>query len=157
CLVEGTTLSEGRGLTRPFEVWGGPLVDGEELAARVPIEVAILRPLRFRPSSSKHAGVICGGVQVHVSDPHRFRPYFAYRKPLAEVRRTNPEAFSWRVEPYEFVCDRPAIDLLTGGPEFRMALDARQDLDEVFAIDKEGEARFREMRSEAFLYGNSPE
>lgn len=153
CLLEGTSLSEGRGLTRPFEVWGGPLVDGEALADHVHVEGATLRPLRFRPSSNKHAGTICGGVQVHVTDPHRFRPYDAYRTLLAEVHRMNPAAFSWRTEPYEFVSDRPAIDLLTGGPEFRTALDAHQDLDEVFAIDERGEARFREMRSEVFLYG----
>lgn len=146
CLIEGTGLSEGRGLTRPFEIWGAPGLDGRALAANVPIEGAILRPTTFRPSFHKHGGASCGGVQVHVSDVDLFRPYEAYLRLIAGVRALLGEAFEWRAEPYEFVDEIPAIDLLTGGPEYRVALESGSGLDEVIAAEREGGARFAETR-----------
>lgn len=121
CLLEGTNLSEGRGTTRPFELWGAPFVDGERLAREVLIEGARLRPLSYEPTFHKHARTPCGGVQVHVTDPGRFSPYAAYLRLIAAVARMHPE-FAFRTEEYEYVSDRPAMDLLTGGPEYREAV-----------------------------------
>lgn len=125
CLLEGTQLSEGRGTTRPFEIFGAPSLDGAALAARVGrIEGAILRPLSFEPTFQKHAKQTCGGVQLHVTDAHTFRSYAAYLRIIAAARELMPD-FAWRHDPYEFVTDRPAFDLLTGGDEARRAIDAR--------------------------------
>lgn len=121
CLLEGTNLSEGRGTTRPFEIWGAPFVDGEKLAEVVQLEGALLRPVSFEPTFQKHARKGCGGVQVHVTDRARFRSYAAYLRMIAEVAKRAPE-FRLRSEEYEYVSDRPAIDLLTGGAEYRRAL-----------------------------------
>ncbi len=123
CLLEGTRLSEGRGTTRPFEIWGAPFVRGEVLVEAVATPGARLRPLRFQPTFHKYAGMACGGVQVHVTEPARFRPVETYARLLAETAWRWPERFAWRTEPYEFVTDRPAIDLLTGGNAFREAVD----------------------------------
>lgn len=152
CLIEGTALSEGRGLTRPFEVWGAPGLDGRALAERVAIEGAVLRPCTFQPTFHKHAGSICGGVQVHVIDRDRFQPYAAYLRLIAESAALLGERFAWRHAPYEFVAEVPAIDLLTGGPEYRAAVDARASLEGVLAAEEEGAARFRERRREWLLY-----
>jgi uncharacterized protein YbbC (DUF1343 family) len=121
CLLEGTNLSEGRGTTRPFELWGAPFVAGEQLAQALRLPGAVLRGLCFEPTFHKHAKSACGGVQVHISDPRRFRAYAAYLQMIAWVARHSP-AFRFRTDTYEYVSDRPAIDLLTGGPEYREAL-----------------------------------
>ncbi len=152
CLIEGTALSEGRGLTRPFEVWGAPGLDGRALARRVRVEGAVLRPTTFQPTFHKHGKQLCGGVQVHVIDADRFEPYAAYLRMIAEAAALLGDRFAWRHDPYEFVCDVPAIDLLTGGPEYRAAVDARAPLDGVLAAEAEGAARFREARAAWLLY-----
>jgi uncharacterized protein YbbC (DUF1343 family) len=152
CLIEGTALSEGRGLTRPFEIWGAPGLDGRALAEAVTVEGATLRPTTFLPTFQKHAGRVCGGVQVHVLDPARFRPYEAYQRLIAAAAAQLGERFAWRPDPYEFVGDVPAIDLLTGGPEYREAVEAGRDLDEVIAAEREGAAAFRETRRAWLLY-----
>jgi uncharacterized protein YbbC (DUF1343 family) len=152
CLLEGTRLSEGRGTTRPFEIWGAPYLDGAELARRVRVDGAILRPLGFTPSFHKYAGQRCGGVQVHVEDAQRFRPYAAYLRLIAAVRALCGEAMAWRSEPYEFVADRPAIDLLTGGVEFRTLVDSGAALDDLREHDARAAAQFAERRRPFLLY-----
>lgn len=153
CLIEGTALSEGRGLTRPFEIWGAPGLDGRALAERVRIEGAILRPTTFQPTFQKHGGKVCGGVQVHVTDPERFSPYAAYLRLIAEAAALLGDGFAWRPDPYEFIGDIPAIDLLTGGPEYRLAVERRGSLDDVLVAEEAGAARFRDARRAWLRYG----
>ena len=126
CLIEGTNLSEGRGTTRPFELWGGPWLDPDRLAADASPEIpgALLRPCGFRPMFHKHAGRTCLGVQPIVTDPARFRPVAAYTALLIHARRQDPSAFAWRTETYEFIVDPPAIDLLYGSARERNSIDA---------------------------------
>jgi uncharacterized protein YbbC (DUF1343 family) len=151
CLVEGTTLSEGRGTTRPFEVWGAPGLDLAPMA-ELDLHGVVLRPVEFVPTFQKHAGRPCQGVQVHVTDPWVFRPYEAYLRMLAAVLRGLDRGPRWRTEEYEFVTDRPAIDLLTGGPEFREAVDAGESLDDLLAREARGAAEFDGERRAAWLY-----
>ena len=113
CLVEGTKLSEGRGTTRPFELWGAPGLDVGPILT-LDLHGVSLRAVEFTPTFQKHAGRTCSGVQVHVTDPWVFRPYEAYLRMLAAVLPQLPTDGRWRTEDYEFVSDRPAIDLLTG-------------------------------------------
>jgi uncharacterized protein YbbC (DUF1343 family) len=130
CLLEGTNLSEGRGTTRPFEIVGAPWLDGEALArelAGTGLPGFVPRPLTFVPTFHKHSGRTCGGVQIHVRDRVRFRPYATYLALLAIARRLGGEAFAFRTERYEFVDDIPALDLLTGSAEARTRIDARDD------------------------------
>jgi len=154
CLLEGTNLSEGRGTTRPFEIWGAPFLSGELLARAVEIEGAVLRPLSFVPTFHKHAGRVCGGVQVHVTAPRAFRPYAAYVRMLCAAANASGGAFGWRAEPYEFVEaeDRPAIDLLAGGPELRHVLRGDADLIELLEQEAAGAAAFAEQRRPHLLY-----
>lgn len=151
CLIEGTTLSEGRGTTRPFEIWGAPGLDTRPLLD-LDLHGVTLRPVEFAPTFHKHAGRGCSGVQVHVTDPWLFRPYEAYLRMLAAVLPSVPAEKRWRTEAYEFVSDRPAIDLLTGGPEFREAVDDGGSLDEVLGEEARGAAKFEDERRAAWIY-----
>ncbi|MGE0786482.1 MAG: exo-beta-N-acetylmuramidase NamZ domain-containing protein [Sandaracinaceae bacterium] len=152
CLLEGTELSEGRGTTKPFEIWGAPGLDGRALAERVEAPGAILRPLTFTPSFHKHAGQIVGGVQVHVTDPDRFRSYETYLAMIAEAARQLGDRFRWRHAPYEFVAEIPAIDLLTGGPELREAIAGDRAIGDVIDAERAGAEAFARTREPWLLY-----
>ncbi|WP_231511413.1 exo-beta-N-acetylmuramidase NamZ family protein [Chondromyces apiculatus] len=130
CLIEGTNLSEGRGTTRPFELVGAPWVDGRALSADLlatGLPGFVARPLTFCPTTRKHAGQICGGVQIHVTDPGAFRPVATYVALIALARRQNPERFQFRTERYEYVDDIPALDLLMGSARARQGMEAGED------------------------------
>jgi len=125
CLIEGTNLSEGRGTTLPFQTVGAPFLDGAALArslvqARLP--GLMVRPQSFRPTFDKHAGQLCHGVVIHVTDPASFRPVTTYLTLLALARQQAPEAFEFRTHTYEFETEIPAFDLLTGSDAARKAL-----------------------------------
>jgi uncharacterized protein YbbC (DUF1343 family) len=155
CLLEGTNLSEGRGTTRPFEICGAPWIDGESLARRLAacdLPGVVFRPLTFRPTFQKHAGVDCGGVQMHVTDRDLFRPVRASLALLVEMRRQDPVRFAWRTETYEFVDDPIAIDLLFGSGRERLAIEAGVDWREIAAAWEPEERAFAERRLEALLY-----
>jgi uncharacterized protein YbbC (DUF1343 family) len=130
CLLEGTNLSEGRGTTRPFEIVGAPWIDGQALAgslAATGLPGFVARALTFRPTFQKHAGTICGGVQIHVTDEASFRPVATYVALTALARAQDPARFRFRRERYEYVDDVPAFDLLTGSAEAREAMEAGED------------------------------
>jgi uncharacterized protein YbbC (DUF1343 family) len=157
CLIEGTNLSEGRGTTRPFELWGAPWLDPDALARPARWgEGALLRPCAFRPTFHKHAGTTCFGVQPHVEDRSRFSPVWFYTAMLALARAQRPDLFDWRRETYEFVDEPIAIDLLYGSDRERRFLesgptpDALEDLRAVWSLD---EAEFRDRRMRYLLYG----
>lgn len=153
CLVEGTELSEGRGTTRPFELAGAPGVDPYALAAELDgLPGARVRPVVFRPTFQKHGGTPCGGVQIHVDDRARFRPYLTGVAFVRAVRVVAPEAFQWRTRAYEFVDDKPAFDLLTGSPRVRQEIDAGADLADIARTWADAEAAFRDARRTWLVY-----
>jgi uncharacterized protein YbbC (DUF1343 family) len=134
CLLEGTNLSEGRGTTRPFEIAGAPWIDGRALAeglAATRLPGFHARPLTFLPTFQKHARVLCGGVQIHVTDETAFRPVATYVALTALARAQDPAQFRFRTERYEYVDTIPAFDLLTGSAEAREAIEAGADAGEV--------------------------
>jgi uncharacterized protein YbbC (DUF1343 family) len=125
CLIEGTNLSEGRGTTLPFQTVGAPFLNGRALAralvdARLP--GVLVRPHSFRPTFEKHAGQLCHGVVLHVTDPRAFRPVTTYLTLIALARAQAPEAFEFLTRPYEFETERLAFDLLTGSDAARNAI-----------------------------------
>ncbi|HEY3359209.1 MAG TPA: DUF1343 domain-containing protein [Polyangia bacterium] len=155
CLVEGTELSEGRGTTRPFELCGAPFIDGFALAGALAAEDlpgVRFRPVTFRPSFHKFAGRPCGGVQLHVTDRRTFRPLRTGVAVLRAIRALWPGELRWRHAPYEFVTDRPAIDLLCGGPTVREMIDAGEPVAAIMATLRADEAQFRAAREPYLLY-----
>lgn len=149
-MLEGTTLSEGRGTTRPLELLGAPDLDPEALLARMaalaPTWLAgcRLRPCWFEPTFQKHAGQLCAGVQIHLDDrayDHAaFRPWRLVALALKALRGLRPDYPLWREFAYEYERERPAIDLLNGGPQLREWVDdpaaTPADLDALAAPDE---------------------
>jgi uncharacterized protein YbbC (DUF1343 family) len=156
CLVEATEYSEGRGTTRPFRLVGAPGVDPLELRraleARAGGDGVRFVPTYFRPWHQKHRGEVCGGVELAVESPAGVAPYRLGVELLAALREASPEAFRWREAPYEFVADRPAIDLLAGTDRLRRALDGDGDLEAWFDSWHEDETAFRAERRGALIY-----
>ncbi|MGI5860523.1 MAG: exo-beta-N-acetylmuramidase NamZ domain-containing protein [Myxococcales bacterium] len=155
CMVEGTNLSEGRGTTRPFEIIGAPFLDPyrfcEALRAERLPGVAF-RPVSFRPTFHKHAGKTCGGVMLHVRDRGSFLPVRTGIAVLRAARQVAGDAFRWRTERYEFVDDKPAIDLLCGTDSVRLSTDAGRDLDGCMAGFEEDLKGFLPVRARYLLY-----
>ncbi len=127
CLIEGTNLSEGRGTTRPFHFVGAPWLDPWKLADD--LEAADLgglsfRPCYFTPTFQKHAGVVCGGVEVHITDRRKVDAFLAYLVIIEKARAQNRRKFAWRKPPYEYEFVKPPIDILCGTSDVREAIEA---------------------------------
>ncbi|MEZ4451666.1 MAG: DUF1343 domain-containing protein [Nannocystaceae bacterium] len=155
CLLEGTNLSEGRGTTRPFEIFGAPFVDGRALAAAIDPEDRPglrLRPLSFQPTFQKHRGERCGGLQLHVDEPADVRSLRTAWALLRACWRLGGGAMRWRTERYEFVDDRPALDLLAGGAWLRRAIEAQTPTRELVAIHEPARQAFLRRRGPFLRY-----
>lgn len=133
-MLEGTTLSEGRGTTRPLELFGAPDIDARaiiaEMRALAPewLKGCVLRECWFEPTFHKHAGKLCHGVQIHVEDPAHydhaaFQPWRLQTLAFKALRRLQPDYPIWRDFPYEYERDRLAIDLINGSPLLREWVD----------------------------------
>lgn len=155
CLLEGTNLSEGRGTTRPFEIFGAPWLEADRLADALN-EQALpgvhFRPMTFRPTFQKYQGQICHGAQIHVTDRVQFRPVTTGVAVLDLARKQGGDHFVWRTEPYEFVSDRPAVDLLFGSDRERLALTRGESWLEISQAWEEEVADFRLQRRGYLLY-----
>jgi uncharacterized protein YbbC (DUF1343 family) len=126
CLLEGTNLSEGRGTTRPFEIFGAPQVDPQTLATVLTgwnLPGCRFRPLHFEPTFHKFVGVVCGGVQVHVTDPEIFEAVTTYTAAIGAMRQLWPDRFAWQQPPYEYEPDKLPIDILAGGEAWRAGVE----------------------------------
>ena len=133
-MLEGTTLSEGRGTTRPLEVFGAPDLDVSTLLrdmramAEQWLRGCVLRPCWFEPTFHKHAGQLCAGIQIHVEDPLHydhaaFQPWRLQALSFKALRRQAPDYPLWRDFPYEYEHDRLAIDLINGSSLLREWVD----------------------------------
>lgn len=155
CLLEGTNLSEGRGTTRPFELFGAPFIDARRLVDELggyDLPGVRFRPCVIEPTFHKFAGQRCGAVQLHVTDRRAFNAYRTGIAVLVVVKARWPNAFAWRTQPYEFRADVPAIDLLTGKPAVREAIDGGADVETVMRIACAGTEAYDAGRSRALLY-----
>jgi uncharacterized protein YbbC (DUF1343 family) len=155
CLIEGTRLSEGRGTTTPFELIGAPWLDAPRLVAAMrglALPGVVFRPCSFRPAFQKHAGAVCSGLQVVVSDPATFMPFRTYLALVAQCLRLAPAEFGWREEPYEFETERPAIDLLLGREDLRPRLEAGEPVERLEASWSEELEAFADRRRPYLLY-----
>jgi uncharacterized protein YbbC (DUF1343 family) len=161
-MLEGTTLSEGRGTTRPLELFGAPDIDARaviaEMRALAPQWLAgcSLRDCWFEPTFHKHQGKLCAGVQIHTEtgyDHEAFKPWRLQSLAFKAIRRLEPDYPLWRDFPYEYEIGKLAIDVINGGPLLREWVDdpgaTPGDLDAVTAPD---ETAWREERQPFLLY-----
>jgi len=154
CLIEGTNLSEGRGTTRPFELLGAPFLDGRRLAralARRDLPGVTFRAAAFQPAFHKYEGQLCHGVQLHVTDTARFKPFATYLAVIVEARRQS-RLFRWRRPPYEFEMRRLPIDLLCGGDGIRRAIERGVPLGRLERSWRRELTRFARARRPYLLY-----
>ena len=162
-MLEGTTLSEGRGTTRPLEVLGAPDLDASRLrrqmASLAPqwLQGCRLRECWFEPTFHKHVGKLCAGLQIHAEDPvyrhDSFRPWRLVAAAFKALRALRPDYPLWRDFAYEYERDRLAIDLINGGEAFRKWVDdpaaSAADLD---ALARADEDAWRAEREAVLLY-----
>ncbi|HEY8252166.1 MAG TPA: DUF1343 domain-containing protein [Burkholderiales bacterium] len=161
-MLEGTTLSEGRGTTRPLEVLGSPDLDSAAILKKMHsleprwLRGCRLRPCWFEPTFHKHAGKLCAGLQIHAEAPHyghaAFRPWRIVALALKAIRSLAPEYPLWRDFPYEYET-RLAIDVINGGSLLRQWVDDAGakpgDLDAAARADEDA---WREEREAVLLY-----
>jgi uncharacterized protein YbbC (DUF1343 family) len=153
--LEGTNLSEGRGTTRPFELCGAPFIDPFELAERLGahrLPGVVFRPLHFEPTFHKWHGEVCGGLQIHVSNPRAFRPYLTTLALLREVIALWPNDFAWRQPPYEYETERMPIDLILGDERLRGWLEEKRPLRQIEATWRNDLAAYGRLRRPHLLY-----
>ena len=153
--VEGTTISEGRGTTRPFEIMGAPYIDPyalvESLEAEA-IEGWRLRPCFFQPTFQKHVGELCGGLQIHLTDREAFPSVLAGVAILRAIHGLYPDRFEWKQPPYEYVHDRLPFDVIAGTARLREDIVAGTPLEEIEGGWREGIEAFVERRRAALIY-----
>jgi len=160
-MLEGTTLSEGRGTTRPLELFGAPDIDARAVLAKMTqlapqwLQGCRLRECWFEPTFHKHVGKLCHGVQIHTDDAsydHRnFQPWRLQALAFKAIRQIYPDYPLWRDFPYEYERDRLAIDVINGGTLLREWVDDAAakpaDLD---ALAQADESAWREAQREVF-------
>ena len=119
CLLEGTNISEGRGTTRPFEIFGAPFIEAEGLCHELnhlKLPGVFFRENYFQPTFHKFAGELCGGAQLHILDREKFRPFLTGVEIIKCIRKNHPEQFQWKQPPYEYEWKKLPIEVLIGGP-----------------------------------------
>jgi uncharacterized protein YbbC (DUF1343 family) len=119
CLLEGTNISEGRGTTRPFEIFGAPWVDARDLCVKLnalDLPGVFFREIFFQPAFHKFANELCSGAQLHVLDREMCEPFRTGVAIINEIRRSYPEQFQWKQPPYEYEYEKLPIEILIGAP-----------------------------------------
>jgi len=156
CLLEATNLSEGRGTTRPFEIFGAPFIDAEVLAEKLKsfkLPGVVFRPVYFQPTFQKHAGRLCGGAQLHVTDRNRFKPFKTGSAVIKAVHDLYSDSFMWKQPPYEYETEKMPIDILAGTDRFRKDIESGKKLQYMEKWWKEQRLEFnKKVRKKYLLY-----
>ena len=155
CLLEGTNLSEGRGTTRPFEIFGAPFIHAEtivQVLKEFKLPGVVFRPLSFQPTFQKHANTLCDGAQIHVTDREKFKPFKTGVAILKAIHNTYPRDFAWKQPPYEYEEIKLPIDILAGTDRLRKDIESWKDLDEMEKWWKEETRAFEKIRKKYLIY-----
>ena len=153
---EGTNVSEGRGTTQPFELFGAPYIDVAKITAALgatEIPGVIFRPVVFEPASNKWRDTPCNGFQIHVTDPLRYRPYKTTLHLLRAIMAQHRGQFEWKPPPYEYEFERLPIDLIIGDRSIREQLENMDPIDVIEAGWQDNLNHFKNISREFQLYG----
>lgn len=162
-MLEGTTLSEGRGTTRPLEIFGAPDIDARAILAEMRrfaphwLEGCVLRDMSFEPTFHKHVGTLCQGLHIHAEAPlydhDAFRPWRLQSLAFKAIRRLHPGYDLWRDFPYEYAFGKLPIDVINGSPLLREWVDdAGAQPGDLDALTLPDEAAWAEARRPHLLY-----
>lgn len=159
CLLEGTNISEGRGTTKPFEIFGAPFIEPELLLRQLTdfnLPGIIFRSTYFQPTFQKYTGNVCGGAQLHVTDRERFKPFKTGVTLIKAVYDLYPEDFSWRQPPYEYETEKLPIDILAGTDKLRKEIEKGEKLDRMEDWWQEECSQFNKLiRKKYLIYHNT--
>jgi len=154
-ILEGTNLSEGRGTTRPFEIWGAPFIDPYQLKKKVQkrrLPGIYLREVFFQPTFNKWCNEVCGGLQIHINDCKTYKPYFTTLAIIQDIISLYPNHFSWRSPPYEYEREKMPIDLIIGDKSLRKEIEQQKDLNELKKSWQKELHDFKEIARNYYLY-----
>lgn len=154
CLLEGTNISEGRGTTRPFEIFGAPYFDKKiDLKIKeLKIKCAILRELYFQPTFNKYKGEICKGFQIHILNRKTFKPFKTFVSIIKLAYELYPKNFKWKEPPYEYEYKKLPIDILAGTDDLRISIEKGKSLKEIENNWLVGCKNFKEIRKNYLIY-----
>jgi uncharacterized protein YbbC (DUF1343 family) len=155
CLLEGTNLSEGRGTTRPFEIFGAPWIDGYKLALslnKTGLAGVHFRPVQFQPTFQKYTQKLCEGCFIHVTNRLMFKPVLTAITLLSEVVKQYPKYFSWRKPPYEYEFNKLPIDILAGHSWLREYIESNVKLSKISEKLEADEEIFKKTREGYLIY-----
>jgi uncharacterized protein YbbC (DUF1343 family) len=154
-LWEGTNISEGRGTTQPFELFGAPFINPDRLTEKIDgafLEGTVLRPVAFEPTSNKWAGQMCNGFQIHVTDPAAYSPYALSLSLYQAIYHTYRDRFAYKQPPYEYEYDRLPMDLILGDRQIRAQIEAGTPLPDVISAWNAPMTAYREQCRAIHLY-----
>ncbi len=154
-VLETTNLSEGRGTTRPFEVFGAPFLEHgiiNKHLEKYRLRGFVLRPQNFEPTFHKWQGKVCRGLQIHVTDRGLYQPYLTTLSILSVICKEFPDQFKWTSPPYEYEFEKLPADLVIGNPRIRKAVEAGIPPFDLERLWKEGLRSFEESRRDFLLY-----
>ncbi|MCG6916315.1 MAG: DUF1343 domain-containing protein [Deltaproteobacteria bacterium] len=154
-ILEGTNLSEGRGTTTPFELWGAPYLKLEkilEFLVHKDLAGLVLRPARFTPSFDKWKGESCLGFQIHISDPEIYRPFKTSLTLLQAVALSHENEFRWTSPPYEYEFNHLPIEIILGSTNLHRQLEAGVAIEELEQSWEPQLEEFRQLRRQYLIY-----
>lgn len=155
-LLEGTNVSEGRGTTMPFQLFGAPFIDQRELLnflAQYDLEGVVLRPITFEPAFDKWRGKTCQGFHIHVTDALSFRPYRFGLALLQAMLNVHGEQFQWLPPPYEYEYEKLPIDIILGDAAIREEIEQGVDICRLEAGWRGDLDHYQGSRQSCLLYG----
>ena len=154
CLLEGTNISEGRGTTRPFEIFGAPFIEPDKMIKhllRFKLPGLIFRPMYFQPTFQKHTGKLCGGAQIHVINRERLKPFKTGVAIIKSIHDLYPEHFAWKQPPYEYETEKMPIDILAGTDRLRKDIEKGEKLDKMEEWWQEECSQFNKQYRKKYL------
>lgn len=155
CLLEGTNLSEGRGTTKPFELFGAPFIDPYQLYNKMTeyeLPGLIFRPVYFQPTFQKWFGQLCGGLQIHIIDRNAYKSVITAVSIIKAIRDLYPREFKWKEPPYEYEYKKLPFDILAGSDSVREMIESGYSLPEIEESWNNDTNLFIKIRTKYLLY-----
>ena len=158
-LYEGTNISEGRGTTRSLEIVGHPKIEPwsfkqklDDIFSKTDLSGFFLRPINYQPTFQKHAGISCGGYQIHVTDRACFQPWKTCQVLLQALVQELGSEFHYKKDPYEYGEDLNPMDMINGDDRFREFYEKNQSYDQLLKLESENQDTFTQRRNSILLY-----
>lgn len=155
CLLEATNISEGRGTTRPFEIFGAPWMDGWQMSEHLnslKMSGVYFRPFQFQPTFNKYQDQLCEGCFIHITDRRKFKPFLMGISIISQIVKIYPQHFQWKPPPYEYEFEKLPFDILVGNSWLRKMIEQHKALSEMQERWEEESSEFLSLREKILVY-----